>query len=92
MHPVEMNSLFGQQGSWKGTSKITMMAVFEEQKCRSVSNLEITSSPALQGSVSSFLDLVLVTAAYAAFLFSGATSWVPLLVPLLPRRRVLFVC
>jgi hypothetical protein len=27
-----MNSLFGQQGSWKGTSKITMMAVFEEQK------------------------------------------------------------
>jgi hypothetical protein len=30
--PVEMNSLFGQQGSWKGTSKITMMAIFEEQK------------------------------------------------------------
>jgi hypothetical protein len=29
---VEMNSLFGQQGSWKGTSKITMMAVFEERK------------------------------------------------------------
>jgi hypothetical protein len=34
MHPVEMNSLFGQQGSWKGTSKITMMAVFEERKKR----------------------------------------------------------
>jgi hypothetical protein len=27
-----MNSLFGQQGSWKGTSKITMMAAFEERK------------------------------------------------------------
>jgi hypothetical protein len=88
-----MNSLFGQQGSWKDTSKITMMAIFKEQKkCRSVSNLEITSAPALQGSASSFLDLVLVTAAYAAFLFPGTTSWVPLLVPLLPRRRVLFVC
>jgi hypothetical protein len=31
-HPVEMNSLFGQQGSWKGTSKITMMAIFKEKK------------------------------------------------------------
>jgi hypothetical protein len=29
-----------------------MMAVFEEQKkCRSVANLEITSTPALQGSI-----------------------------------------
>jgi hypothetical protein len=65
-----MNSLFGQQGSWKGTSKITMMAVFEERKkCQSVSNLENTSTPALQGSVSSFLDPLLITAAYAAFLF-----------------------
>jgi hypothetical protein len=54
MHPVEMSSLFGQQGSWKGTSKITMMAVFEERKkkkCRSIANLEITSIPALQGSI-----------------------------------------
>jgi hypothetical protein len=49
------------------------------KKCRSVANLEITSVPALQGSVSSFLDLVLISAAYAAFLFPGTTSWVPLL-------------
>ena len=61
MHPVEMNSLFGQQESWKGTSKITMMDVFEEQKkkCRSISNLENTSTPALQSSVSSSLDPLL---------------------------------
>jgi hypothetical protein len=63
-----------------------MMAVFEERKkCRSVANLEITSTPALQGSFPSVLDLVLVSAAYAAFLFLGTTSCVPLLFPLLPR-------
>jgi hypothetical protein len=61
------------------------MAVFKEQKkCQSVSNLEITSTPALQSSVSSSLDPLLITAAYAAFLFPGTTSWVPLLFPLLP--------
>jgi hypothetical protein len=81
MHPVEMNSLFGQQGSWKGTSKIIMMAVLEEQKkCRSIANLEITSTPALQGSFPSLLDLILVSAAYTAFLFPKGTSKITMMV------------
>jgi hypothetical protein len=45
---MEMNFLFGQQGSWKGTSKITMMAVFEERK---KVHLEIKALPSIEMSM-----------------------------------------